>query len=144
MQKRRQTGRRPRILHVEDDADLGCVVSTLLADLAEVVVAPTLAAAKCELSPPTPPEQLATRYDLVILDLGLPDGSGLDLLPTVKALPYALPVIVFSASETDPQAFVQGAIAAVLVKSRTSNERLLQIISQLTSNGDNAQNKEPI
>lgn len=133
MQAHGASGGRPRILHVEDDADLGCVIRTLLAELADVVVAPTLAAARRELASAAQGGEIALRYDLVILDIGLPDGSGLDLLPILKALPYAIPVIVFSASETDMQLTEEDAIAAVLVKSRTSNERLMQIVKDLTA-----------
>lgn len=133
MRGRGGNGDRPRILHVEDDADLGRVVSTLLADLADVVVVPDLAAARRELSATTQTGKPALRYDLVILDIALPDGSGLDLLTAVKALPYAIPVIIFSASETDSQMIEQGEIAAALVKSRTSNERLRQIVKNLTA-----------
>ncbi len=35
--------------------------------------------------------------DLVLLDLNLPDGSGLDLLPDIRALKY--PVAIFSEKE---------------------------------------------
>jgi len=37
------------------------------------------------------------RFDLVILDIGLPDGSGLDLLPRWRARDRATPVIAVTA-----------------------------------------------
>ncbi len=113
-----------RILHVEDDADLCRVVAAQLEGLAEIVAAPTLASARKEL------EQQA--FDLVLLDLGLPDGSGLDLLPLIQGLPHSPQVVVFSASDIDQRAEAMKEIAASLVKSRTSNERLVQIVRELT------------
>lgn len=39
----------------------------------------------------------STRYDLILLDLGLPDGDGLDLLRTLRARRDATPVLVLTA-----------------------------------------------
>ncbi|MCF8150041.1 MAG: CHASE domain-containing protein [Burkholderiaceae bacterium] len=113
-----------RILHVEDDADLCRVVAAQLEGLAEIVAAPTLASARKELE--------LQAFDLVLLDLGLPDGSGLDLLPQIQGLPHSPQVVVFSASDIDQRAEAMKEIAASLVKSRTSNERLVQIVRELT------------
>lgn len=124
-------GVRLRILHVEDDIDLGRFVAALLADLADVAVVPTLADGERALAASAGSAPAARRYDLLILDPGLPDGSGFDLLPTVKALPYTLPVIVFSASEADSNLTEGSEIVAILVKSRTSNERLQQLVRTL-------------
>ncbi len=55
-------------------------------------------------------------FDLIILDLALPDGSGLELLPKL-VLPDnpLIPAIIFSAYETNLE--VRQAVAAALVKS---------------------------
>ena len=72
-------------------------------------------------------ERLAgQRFDLVILDLALPDGSGLELLPLLGSLDPATPVLIFSAHEVD--ADVADRVASVLVKSQTSNRELLERI----------------
>jgi CheY-like chemotaxis protein len=61
------------ILLVEDHADTGRSLQRLLQMAGyEVVVATTLAAGRDLAS--------GTRFDLIISDIGLPDGSGLDLL----------------------------------------------------------------
>jgi len=113
-----------RILHVEDDADLVHIVAAQFGSLAEIIAARTLSTAK---------DELATRtFDVVILDLGLPDGSGLELLPVIQGLEHPPPVVVFSASDTATRVDVQQAVAASLVKSRTSNARLLRIVRELT------------
>jgi DNA-binding response OmpR family regulator len=111
-------GDKARILHVEDDPDLQRVVAAIVDGDATVERALNLAEAR---------ERLAgERFDLVILDLALPDGSGLDLLPALGSLEPPTPVLIFSAHEVDKG--VAGRVAAVLVKSQTSNRELLERI----------------
>jgi len=111
----------PKILHVEDDLDLQQVVSMLLAGVAEVVAAPDLRRAEQVLA--------KQRFDLVLLDIVLPDGNGLDLLPLLSRQTPPVPVLVFSSQEPDPENLRE--VAAVLVKTRTSNEELLETITAL-------------
>ncbi len=60
------------ILLVEDDASLGLSLRLALADQGHTVtLAPTLAAGRAATD--------ARAFDVVLLDLGLPDGDGLDL-----------------------------------------------------------------
>ncbi|HTG32329.1 MAG TPA: response regulator [Thermoanaerobaculia bacterium] len=107
-----------RILHVEDDPDLQRVVAAIVDRDATVEQALNLAIAR---------ERLARqRFDLVILDLYLPDGSGLELLPFLGSLDPATPVLIFSAHEVD--AAVADRVASVLIKSQTSNRELLEHI----------------
>ncbi len=111
-------GDRARILHVEDDPDLQRVVAAIVDGDAWIEQALNLAEAR---------ERLAReRFDLVILDLALPDGSGLELLPSLVSLDPPTPVLIFSAHEVDKTA--AGRVAAVLVKSQTSNRELLERI----------------
>ncbi len=111
-------GEMARILHVEDDLDLQRVVAAIVDGDARIEPALNLAEAR---------ERLAGgRFDLVILDLALPDGSGLELLPELGALDPSTPVLIFSAHEVDKA--VAGRVAAVLVKSQTSNGELLERI----------------
>ena len=111
-------GDRGRILHVEDDPDLQRVVAAIVDGDARIEQALNLAEAR---------EWLAReRFDLVILDLALPDGSGLELLPSLGSLDPSTPVLIFSAHEVDKA--VADRVAAVLVKSQTSNRELLERI----------------
>ncbi|MFL6234168.1 MAG: response regulator [Thermoanaerobaculia bacterium] len=111
-------GDRARILHVEDDPDLQRVVAAIVDVDARIEQALNLAEAR---------ERLARQhFDLVILDLALPDGSGLELLSALGALDPPTPVLIFSAHEVDHA--VAGRVAAVLVKSQTSNPELLERI----------------
>jgi two-component system, OmpR family, response regulator len=81
-----------RILLVEDDAALaGAVCSYLEAKAFVVDVAPALAPARAALA--------AVQYAAVLLDLHLPDGEGLSLLPDVRALRDRPIVIVLTARD---------------------------------------------
>jgi PAS domain S-box-containing protein len=112
---------RPQILHVEDDPDILQVVARILQDTAELVHAHTLEEAR---------QLLQTQhFQLVILDLYLPDGSGLDLLPLLRSV-STTPVVVFSAQDIGSNIFEEG-IQATLVKARTSNQDFLNTIRAL-------------
>jgi DNA-binding response OmpR family regulator len=111
-------GARPRILHVEDDAGVRNVVATIAREVADIEAAASLVEARVKLG--------REKYDLVLLDLGLPDGSGWDLLPLVNAMSPPVRVVIFSARDAE-----QGGGAApyaFLVKSQTSEQRLLEVI----------------
>ncbi len=108
-----------RILHVEDDLDVIHIVAAVVGDMATVESVMTMAEAKRMIE--------EKRFDLVILDLMLPDGNGEDLLPLLENGDRPpTPVIVFSAKE-DERDFAN-YINTFLVKSRTSNETLHETI----------------
>lgn len=112
----------PCILHVEDDPDIVRVVAGILHDVADLTGAATLEEARQHL------EQ--QRFDLIILDAGLPDGSGLDLLSYLnRYVTPPVPVVVFSAREVSHDMSQQ--VAAALVKSRHSNQELVDTIKSL-------------
>jgi DNA-binding response OmpR family regulator len=114
------SGRMPRVLHVEDEVDVHRVVSVMLQDICELTWTTTLAASR---------EALAEDvFDLVLLDIGLPDGSGLDLLDTLEQ--YAKPprVVIFSAQDVSQE--YADRVSAVLGKSRTDNLALAKMITQ--------------
>ena len=106
-----------RLLYVEDDADLQRVVAAVLNHDAEVEQALSLTEARERLE--------RERFDLVILDLALPDGSGLELLPLLGGQ-APMPVLIFSAHEVEPA--VASRVSSVMVKSRTTNRELLERI----------------
>ncbi len=112
---------RPTVLHVEDENDLCIFVQQLLQNRANVVQAPTLASAIEHLN--------QYDFDLILLDIGLSDGSGLDLLKTINNVCPQTPVVVFSAYEIDSG--LATSIRETLVKSQTSNEQLLNTIMSL-------------
>ena len=113
----------PRILHVEDDPDLSTVIQAALGTRAEVVSAASLRAA----------EDLLRReqFSLLILDPGLPDGNGLDLLDRLES-PTAGPLPVLILSVTEVAQSVRQRVAATLVKSRVSESEIAATILSLT------------
>jgi PAS domain S-box-containing protein len=122
----RTKDRKPRILHVDDDRDILDVTASALGGGVDVTSAESLAAARAVLA--------GMKPDLVILDLGLPDGSGLELLGDLgDSAGKTIPVVVYSAQEMD------GALAdrveAVLTKSRTSLAGLARTVRRLTDAG---------
>ena len=110
---------RRRILHIEDETDMRTIVSKLLGDAHELHAASTLEQAKQRLT--------QERFDLVILDLSLPDGCGASLLPMLAEHSPPVPVVLFSVSEVDAE--TAGNVAAALVKSRTTDEKLIETIN---------------
>ena len=114
--------RRPVILHVEDDHDILQVTASALSRVGEIVPAESLAAARAFLA--------ARRPDLVILDIALADGSGLELLPELSHDSETLvPVVIFSVQ--DPPESLVPQVGAVMTKSRTSLLQLALTIQQL-------------
>jgi PAS domain S-box-containing protein len=113
---------RRRILHVEDDLDNQHVVSVALREVATVLCVGSVATATARLQ--------QEAFDLVLLDLRLPDGVGTDLLPIMdrRAGPR-VPVVIFSAFDV-PQNFTS-RVNASLVKSKTSTEQLCAVIGGL-------------
>jgi PAS domain S-box-containing protein len=97
---------RPRILHVEDDNDVLEVMAAGLGDAAVMTFAHNLMEAREALG--------RCAFDLVILDISLPDGSGLDLLPEL----VEIPVIIFSASDLDRP--IADRVRSVMTKTKTS------------------------
>ena len=102
---------KPRMLYVEDDADLASVVSALLDSVWEVIHADDLAAARSQL------EQ--RRFNVILLDLQFPDGNGSELLCALPALNAATPVVIFSGEEGSQH--VSESVQRALVKARASN-----------------------
>jgi PAS domain S-box-containing protein len=116
---------RPVLLHVEDDPDLVRIVATLLEEGCDVVPAMSLAQAR---------GQLATRpFDLILLDMQLPDGDGSELLASLPAPNAATPVVIFSANEVGAE--LAARVQQSLVKSRTSNSELVALLHRLMRRG---------
>jgi PAS domain S-box-containing protein len=119
-----ESGRRPHVLHVDDDRDVLHVVAEALRAEAEVTSAGSLDEARRALA--------AGRFDLAVLDLALADGFGLDLLPDLHDRNGdAVPVVVFSAQ--DKNSVVADRVEAMLTKSRTSIDGLVCILRRIVA-----------
>ena len=113
-----QGAARLRVLHVEDDPDLRRVVSTIARDIADFEPAESVRDATAKLS--------REHFDMVLLDLGLPDGSGWELLQLINRMTPRPRVVIFSARDADAD---RGQNAdPFLVKSQTSEQQLIDTI----------------
>ncbi|MBI3187359.1 MAG: CHASE domain-containing protein [Gammaproteobacteria bacterium] len=112
---------RPRVLHVEDDVSLTQVIATMGHNVADFDQALTLAEAHQKL--------IRASYDLVIIDIGMPDGSGWDLLPVIESLHPKPAVIVLSSKELTETEKMR--VQQALIKSGTSNDDVLALLKQM-------------
>jgi PAS domain S-box-containing protein len=113
-----QEGRRPRILHLDDDQNVLALVRTALSQDADIVSVDTLETARAAL--------LSNHVDLAILDIAVGATSGLDLLPHLRSeAGDIIPVIVFS-QVGDPAC--DGQIRSSLPKARTSLDELVDAV----------------
>jgi DNA-binding response OmpR family regulator len=82
-----------KILVVEDDIDLNEGIKFVLEnDTTEIFQAYSLVDAK---------KQLNREFDLILLDINLPDGNGIEFCKMVKLRSKNMPVIFISANDTD-------------------------------------------
>jgi PAS domain S-box-containing protein len=118
--------RLPTILQIDDDIDLVRVVAASLAGEARVIRANGIASARAVLGLDVP--------DVIVLDIGLPDGSGADLLPMlVDRSGQPIPTIVFSAQDIPVELRNSEQIKAVLTKSRSTLPTLRAAIRRILS-----------
>jgi DNA-binding response OmpR family regulator len=81
-----------RVLLIEDDPGISSfLVKGLAAEGYQTITVPSAAAANDAFAPADP------DYDIVLLDLGLPDGSGEDVLRGVRSRTAVVPVIILTA-----------------------------------------------
>jgi PAS domain S-box-containing protein len=117
-----------RILLVEDHADTREALADLLRMYGhEVTAAGSLAAALAVAG--------TARFDLVVSDLGLPDGSGLDLMPQIRALsPYEVKGICLTGygMEEDIRKSREAGFLAHLTKPVNFQE-LAAVLSRITA-----------
>ena len=117
-----------RLLLIEDDADLAAMYSLgLRAQGFQVTHVATVTDAAREAAENIP--------ELAIIDIGLPDGNGLDLLEAFRVKPGIPPLVAvvftnFSDPELKATAGERGA-AAYIVKAETTPARLAAILKEL-------------
>lgn len=122
--------KRITLLHIEDDTDLHAVISTMLNEHADCEQAISVEVARLMLA--------KNHYEAIILDIGLPDGEGWELLDEIRYLQPTARVIILSGqsiSETD-----QHRVETVFLKSRISPEQLLAAIQQRTQQTHTVEN----
>jgi DNA-binding response OmpR family regulator len=87
---------RPRILHVEDDPDIRLLIAGSLRGFGYTVATAGTMAEAMELA-------RDLRFDLCILDVRLPDGSGIDLCQQLRELQPNVPILYYSAYASDSE-----------------------------------------
>jgi DNA-binding response OmpR family regulator len=122
------SGQSPRkqVLVVEDEPDIATVLRIVLEQGYGVTLAPDLASARAALA-------RAGRPDLLVLDLLLPDGNGLDLCREVKAADPSLPILVLSADQRpDLKAAIEGCGADAVLQKPFEPDALESLVANLT------------
>lgn len=110
-----------RLLHVEDDLDFLSYVKLILEDIAYIDQAMTLEQAHELLEKNT--------YDLLLLDIDLPDGSGMTIVDEFRSIHSTIPIVVFSVhSITDSN----NNISKAFQKGFFSERSLVETIKTLT------------
>ena len=110
---------KPHLLHIEDDRDLAQITRTLVEEIADYTCALTLEESRQLLA--------KEQFDVILLDLYLPDGSGLELMDIIRQ--QTAQVIVFSGHELST--IDRDGITTVLTKAKTSNDQLLKAIKNI-------------
>lgn len=116
-----RTDRYHKILHIEDDYDIVTIMRLQLETLCEYQAVSTLAEAKLALA--------GERFELVLLDLGLPDGNGISLLPSILECQGEIPIVIFSAQ--DVSLADSAKVDVVFSKSRITTELLARYLKKM-------------
>ncbi len=109
----------PLVLHVDDDPDMLAVVASAFDGRVTIHSTPSVAEARAAIR--------RTRYAAAILDVGMLDGCGTDLVAPLRKRSPGLPVVLFTAQEVD--AVPDAAIDLILVKSRASLDTLVREVT---------------
>ncbi|MDH3325283.1 MAG: ATP-binding protein [Gammaproteobacteria bacterium] len=110
----------PHILHVEDEEDIHKLVKTMLAGKCELNWTNTFKSSQHALK--------NEKFDLVLLDIALPDGSGLDLLTEIEQCSDSPSVVIYSAYDVTQEN--ASRVNSVLLKSKTDHLRLVEVVNQ--------------
>lgn len=110
-----------KVLHIEDDVDLQQLIALSADQHAEFDAAGTLAQARDKIA--------HEHYQLIILDLGLPDGNGWELMPELRRAQPQAKIIVLSSDELTDEQKKQTEMS--FVKCHAANFELVNVIEQL-------------
>ena len=121
------------ILVVDDEPHIGLLLRPHFEQLGyRVSVARTVAAARAALAPPS------AAVDMMLLDLHLPDGSGLDFLRQVRTTPEhrSLPVLVLTGEGEERVLNAVRRLDAALLTKPFSPTKLVARIGTLLGDAD--------
>src|SRR5438876_11169274 len=113
------------VLHVDDDPDIRLLISASLRDFGYVVATAGTKAEALELT-----KQF--KFDLCILDVRLPDGSGIELCQEIHEVQPNVPVLYYSAYASDEeQEEALSVCGDAYLKKPVSVSKLKQTIAKL-------------
>jgi CheY-like chemotaxis protein len=116
---------KPQILHVDDDPDLRLLISASLQDFGYVVATGGTVAEGLELAN-------EFKFDLCILDVRLPDGTGIELCQQINEIQPGVPIIYYSAYASDEEQEAALSVAGdAYLKKPVSAKVLEQTIAGL-------------
>ena len=114
-----------RILHVDDDPDIRLMISASLQDFGYVVATAGTNAEALQLA-------RKIKFDLCILDVRLPDGSGIELCQKILKLQPKVPTLYYSAYASDEeQEEALSVCGDAYLKKPVSAEKLEQTVADL-------------
>ena len=114
-----------RVMHVEDHADFRDLMKILLdgqSDIEGVAQAGSLGEARAQAA--------CSEFDVAVLDLALPDGNGLDLIPDLRQANPDVGVLILSAN-LDPASPEQAAGADEILDKLAPVEAVLDSVRKL-------------
>jgi len=116
---------KPRILHVDDDPDIRLLISASLRDFGYIVATAGTIAEALDLAK-------HLKFDLCILDVRLPDGSGIDLCQEIRVLQPKVPIVYYSAYASDEEQEAALSVCGdAYLKKPVSAEQLERTITDL-------------
>lgn len=123
---------RIRVLYVEDDPDAALMLKVMLG-MSEIALesAPSASVAI--------ERAFSERFDLYLLDAGLPDGNGFSLCRTLRAADPEIPVLFYSgkAHSSEVQSGLSAGASGYIAKPHS--ERLAEAIIQLVQDRDRSE-----
>jgi CheY-like chemotaxis protein len=114
-----------RVMHVDDDPDLRLLISASLRDFGYFVATAGSVAEALQLA-------RKVSFNLFILDVRLPDGTGIELCQELQSLQPGVPVIYYSAYASDEEQKAALSVCGnAYLKKPVSAEYLEQTIARL-------------
>jgi len=114
-----------RVMHVDDDPDLRLLISASLRGFGYFVATAGSIGEALQLA-------REVRFSLFILDVRLPDGSGIDLCQQLQSLQPGVPVVYYSAYASDEEQKAALSVCGdAYLKKPVSAEYLEQTIAGL-------------
>ena len=121
------TDERLRVLYVDDDRDSFEMLKVMLS-MCQIEVAPARSIFEALT------HASSERFDLYLLDSGLPDGDGVTLCRTLRAAHPTIPVLFYSGNAHSEEIKMGMAAGADAYITKPYSERLVPTILQLVTN----------